>query len=132
MAVIGSFLTSLTIAREWERGTMEQLISTPVTPLELMIGKLRAVFCDRLVRHGLCAGMAIWWFDVPFRGQWRRLLPQLPLFLIVVLSLGISVSVVAKSQLAASQVALIATFLPAFLLVGLSFTHRPDAGLSSR
>lgn len=118
MAVIGSFLTSLTIAREWERGTMEQLISTPVTPLELMVGKLIPYFVIGLLDTALCAGMAIWWFEVPFRGHWSVFFLSCTLFLIVVLSLGYFVSVAAKSQLAASQAALIATFLPAFLLSG--------------
>jgi ABC-2 type transport system permease protein len=118
MAVIGSFLTSLTIAREWERGTMEQLVSTPVTPLELMTGKLVPYFVIGLVDTALCAGLAVWWFDVPFRGQLSVFLLSSTLFLIVVLSLGYLVSVVAKTQLAASQAALIATFLPAFLLSG--------------
>jgi ABC-2 type transport system permease protein len=118
MAVIGSFLTSLTIAREWERGTMEQLVSTPVTPLELMVGKLVPYFAIGLFDTALCAGLAIWWFEVPFRGQWTVFLLSCTLFLLVVLSLGYVISVVAKSQLAASQAALIATFLPAFLLSG--------------
>jgi len=118
MAVIGSFLTSLTIAREWERGTMEQLISTPITPLELMAGKLVPYFVIGLLDTALCASIAIWWFDVPFRGQWSVFFLSCTLFLIVVLSMGYFVSVAAKSQLAASQVALISTFLPAFLLSG--------------
>jgi ABC-2 type transport system permease protein len=66
----------------------------------------------------LCAGLAIWWFEVPFRGQWVVFLLSCTFFLLVVLSLGYVISVVAKSQLAASQAALIATFLPAFLLSG--------------
>lgn len=118
MAVIGSFLTSLTIAREWERGTMEQLVSTPVTPIELMVGKLVPYFSIGLIDTMLCAGLAIWWFEVPFRGQWGVFVLSCTLFLLVVLALGYAVSVVAKSQLAASQAALIATFLPAFLLSG--------------
>jgi drug efflux transport system permease protein len=118
MSVIGSFLASLTIAREWERGTMEQLISTPITPLELMLGKLVPYFLIGMLDTALCAGMAVWWFQVPFRGQWSVFLFSSTLFLMVVLSLGYFISVVAKSQLAASQVALIATFLPAFLLSG--------------
>lgn len=118
MAVIGSFLTSLTIAREWERGTMEQLVSTPITPLELMVGKLVPYFMIGLFDTALCAGLAIWWFEVPFRGQWIVFFLSCTLFLTVVLSLGYVISVVAKSQLAASQAALIATFLPAFLLSG--------------
>jgi ABC-2 type transport system permease protein len=118
MAVIGAFLTSLTIAREWERGTMEQLISTPVTPLELMLGKLAPYFVIGLFDTALCAGLAVWWFEVPFRGQWSVFFLSCTLFLLVVLSLGYVVSVLAKSQLAASQAALISTFLPAFLLSG--------------
>ncbi|HJT19286.1 MAG TPA: ABC transporter permease [Nitrospira sp.] len=118
MAVIGSFLTSLTIAREWERGTMEQLISTPVKPLELMVGKLVPYFAIGLLDTAICAGLAIWWFDVPFRGHWSVFFVSCTLFLTVVLSLGYCISVVAKTQLAASQVALISTFLPAFLLSG--------------
>jgi ABC-2 type transport system permease protein len=115
MAVIGSFLTSLTIAREWERGTMEQLLSTPVTPLEVMAGKLVPYFVIGLIDTALCAGVGVWWFQVPFRGQWSVFFVGSTLFLMVVLSLGY---LVAKSQLAASQAALIATFLPAFLLSG--------------
>ncbi len=118
MAVIGSFLTSLTIAREWERGTMEQLVSTPITPVELMVGKLVPYFVIGLFDTALCAVLAIWWFEVPFRGQWSVFFLSCTLFLLVVLSLGYVMSVVAKSQLAASQAALIATFLPAFLLSG--------------
>lgn len=118
MAVIGSFLTSLTIAREWERGTMEQLVSTPVMPLELMVGKLVPYFVIGLLDTALCAALALWWFEVPFRGQWMVFFLSCTLFLIVVLSLGYVLSVVAKSQLAASQAALVATFLPAFLLSG--------------
>lgn len=118
MAVIGSFLTSLTIAREWERGTMEQLVSTPITPLELMVGKLVPYFVIGLLNTVLCAALAILWFEVPFRGQWAVLFLSCTLFLVVVLSLGYLISVLAKSQLAASQAALIITFLPAFLLSG--------------
>ena len=118
MAVIGSFLASLTIAREWERGTMEQLISTPVTPLELMLGKLVPYFLIGMLDTALCVIMAVWWFEVPFRGQWSVFIFSSTLFLMVVLSLGYFISVVAKSQLAASQAALILSFLPAFLLSG--------------
>jgi ABC-2 type transport system permease protein len=121
MAVIGVFLTALTIAREWERGTMEQLISTPVTELELMLGKLAPYFVIGMLDTCLCAGFGILWFGVPFRGSWSIFFIASTLFLIVVLSLGYFFSVVAKSQLAASQIALLATFLPAFLLSGFLF-----------
>ncbi len=121
MAVIGVFLTALTIAREWERGTMEQLISTPVTELELMLGKLAPYFVIGMLDTCLCAGFGILWFGVPFRGSWSVFFISSALFLIVVLSLGYFFSVVAKSQLAASQISLFATFLPAFLLSGFLF-----------
>jgi ABC-2 type transport system permease protein len=118
MSVIGAFLTSLTIAREWERGSMEQLISTPVTPLEIMLGKLVPYFVIGMFDVVLCAALALYWFHVPFRGQFGTLLLSSALFMIVVLSLGFLISVIAKNQLAASQIALLATFLPAFLLSG--------------
>jgi ABC-2 type transport system permease protein len=118
MSVIGAFLTSLTIAREWERGTMEQLISTPVTPLEIMLGKLLPYFFIGMFDVIVCALIALYWFHVPFRGSFATLLLSSAMFMIVVLSLGFFISVIAKNQLAASQIALIATFLPAFLLSG--------------
>jgi ABC-2 type transport system permease protein len=118
MSVIGAFLTSLTIAREWERGTMEQLISTPVTPLEIMLGKLVPYFTIGMFDVTVCALIAIYWFHVPFRGSFLTLLVSSAMFMVVVLSLGFFVSVIAKSQLAASQIALLVAFLPAFLLSG--------------
>jgi ABC-2 type transport system permease protein len=121
MAVVGTFLTALTIAREWERGTMEQLISTPVTALELMLGKLSPYFVIGMLDTCLCAVLGIGWFGVPFRGSWSVFFVSSALFLIVVLSLGYFISVVAKSQLSASQISLFATFLPAFLLSGFLF-----------
>ena len=121
MAVVGAFLTSLTIAREWERGTMEQLISTPVGKLEIEIGKLVPYFIIGVFDTALCAGMGVWYFDVPFRGSWTLMFGCSMLFLIVVLAQGYLISVVAKSQLAASQLALLTTFLPAFLLSGFVF-----------
>lgn len=122
MSVIGAFLTSLTIAREWERGTMEQLVSTPIQPLEIMIGKLIPYFIIGLLSTATCAAVVIFWFGVPLRGSLLALLASTALFLIAVLSLGFVISVVAKNQLAASQIALMAAFLPAFLLSGFLFS----------
>jgi len=121
MSVIGAFLTSLTIAREWERGTMEQLISTPVTAMEIMFGKLAPYFILGMFDVAVCAAIAIAWFHVPFRGSYVTLAFSSALFMVVVLSLGFFISVIAKSQFAASQIALITTFLPAFLLSGFLF-----------
>jgi ABC-2 type transport system permease protein len=121
MSVIGAFLTSLTVAREWERGTMEQLISTPVTPLEILLGKLVPYFVIGLIATGVCAAIAVFWFQVPFRGSVMTLLLTTALFLVAVLSIGYLISVIAKSQLASSQIALLVAFMPAFLLSGFLF-----------
>ncbi|MFZ1938338.1 MAG: ABC transporter permease [Terracidiphilus sp.] len=121
MSVIGAFLTSLTIAREWERGSMEQLVSTPVTAMEIMFGKLAPYFILGMIDVAVCAWIAIAWFHVPFRGTYLALTVSSALFMIVVLSLGFFISVLAKSQFAASQIALLVTFLPAFLLSGFLF-----------
>src|ERR1017187_7790171 len=121
MSVIGAFLTSLTIAREWERGSMEQLISTPVSAMEIMLGKLAPYFVIGIFDVLVCSVIAIDWFHVPFRGSYATLLVSSALFLVVVLSLGFLISVLAKNQFAASQIALLVTFLPAFLLSGFLF-----------
>ena len=122
MSVIGAFLTSLTIAREWERGTMEQLISTPVTAMEIMLGKLAPYFVLGMIDTVISALIAIYWFHVPFRGSWVTLMAASAMFLIVVLAMGFLISVLAKNQFAASQIALLITFLPAFLLSGFLFS----------
>ena len=122
MSVIGAFLTSLTIAREWERGSMEQLISTPVTAMEIMLGKLAPYFVLGMFDVGVCVLIAINWFHVPFRGSYLTLAISSALFMVVVLSLGFLISVLAKNQFAASQIALLITFLPAFLLSGFLFS----------
>jgi ABC-2 type transport system permease protein len=121
MAVVGALLTSLTIAREWERGTMEQLISTPVGKLEIQIGKLIPYFILGMIDTVVCAVMSVWWFHVPFRGSWTVLFGSSAMFLLVVLSLGYYISVTAKSQVGANQMAMLATFLPTYLLSGFIF-----------
>jgi ABC-2 type transport system permease protein len=121
MAVIGTFLTSLTIAREWERGTMEQLISTPVSPLEVIVGKLVPYFVIGMADAAACFMIAVWWFQVPLRGSLIVLIAASILFLAAVLLMGFFISVVAGSQLAASQFSLLITFLPSFLLSGFAF-----------
>jgi ABC-2 type transport system permease protein len=118
MTVIGTFLTSLTIAREWERGTMEQLISTPVQPSEIMVGKLVPYFLISVIDSTLCVAIAVWGFRVPFRGSYGTLMVSSALFLVVVLAMGYLISVIAKTQLVASHIALLTGFLPAFLLSG--------------
>ena len=121
MSVIGAFLTSLTISREWERGSMEQLVSTPVSAMEIMLGKLIPYFALGIFDVAICALVATAWFGVPFQGSVATLAISSALFLAVVLSQGFLISVLAKNQFAASQIALITTFLPAFLLSGFLF-----------
>ncbi len=121
MAVVGAFLTSLTIAREWERGTMEQLVSTPIGKLDIQIGKLAPYFLIGIIDTAVCAITAVWWFDVPFHGSWLVLFVCSVEFLVVVLSLGYYISVTFKSQVGAMQIAMLVTFLPTFLLSGFIF-----------
>jgi ABC-2 type transport system permease protein len=122
MAVITALLTSLTIAREWERGTMEQLISTPVKVPELILGKLVPYFFIGFIDVIFSVLLAVFLFEVPLRGSPLLLMLLSSIFLFGGLSLGILISIAAKSQLVASQISLIATFLPAFLLSGLMFS----------
>jgi len=121
MAVVGVLLTSLTVAREWERGTMEQLISTPVTSLEIIIGKLLPYFALGMFDTAVCAAIAVWWFQVPFRGSLIALTVGSGIYLIAILGLGFWISVATKHQLAASQIGLVTAFLPSFLLSGFTF-----------
>jgi len=129
MAIVGAQLTSLTIAREWERGTMEQLVSTPVKPLELMLGKLLPYFLIGMVDAAICLALAVFWFDVPFRGTLATLFFTTSLFLVVVLCIGYYVSVTIRSQVGASQIALLLTMLPTVLLSGFAFPIDQMPGL---
>jgi ABC-2 type transport system permease protein len=121
MAVIGAFLASLTIAREWERGTMEQLISTPVQPLEITLGKLLPYFAVGMADTVICIMVVVFWFAVPMRGSWLTLILASMMFLLTVLMLGFWISAATRSQLLASQFALLTTMLPSFLLSGFGF-----------
>ncbi len=121
MALMGALLSSLTIAREWERGTMEQLISTPVTAIEIMVGKLLPYLLIGLVDAALCVVFAVAWFGVPFRGGLGTYFFITALFLIVILGIGYMISVGTKSQLGAGQYALLVTLLPTAMLSGFAF-----------
>ncbi len=121
MMVIAALLTSLTIAREWERGTMEQLIATPIRVPELVLGKLLPYFGIGFIDVALSAAVGILVFRVPLRGNMALLLGLSLVFLLGALSLGMLISIKAKSQLVASQVAMVVTFLPSFLLSGFMY-----------
>jgi ABC-2 type transport system permease protein len=121
MMIIAAMLTSLTIAREWERGTMEQLAATPVTRLEVVIGKLLPYLAIGLVDVITISVAGVLLFHVPFRGSPALFLVLSTAYLIGVLGLGLFISAVAKSQLLATQMGMIITFLPSFLLSGFMF-----------
>jgi drug efflux transport system permease protein len=121
LSVIVALLTSLTIAKEWERGTMEQLISTPLKTSELIIGKLIPYFFIGLIDTILSVLMGITVFGVPLRGSAVLLMALSGIFLFGGLSWGILISIIARTQILASQMAILSTFLPAFLLSGFMF-----------
>jgi len=121
MMIITAMLTSLTIAREWERGTMEQLAATPVLPVEVVLGKLLPYVVICLVDVIVCSLLGVVIYGVPFRGNPFLLLILSLFFLVGALGLGMFISAVARSQLVATQMAMIATFLPAYLLSGFMF-----------
>jgi ABC-2 type transport system permease protein len=121
MMIIAGLLTSLTIAREWERGTMEQLAATPVTRTEVVIGKLLPYLVIGIVDVALCSTVGVVLFHVPFRGSPLFLAGASLAFLTGTLGLGLLISAVARTQLLATQIGMIATFLPGFLLSGFMF-----------
>ena len=121
MMIISALLTSLTVAREWETGTMEQLISTPVRGVELIVGKLTPYFGIGLLDVLLAMLTGALLFHVPMRGSYVLAFGIAAVFLVGALSLGILISIVSKNQLLASQMAIMTTFLPSFMLSGLMF-----------
>lgn len=121
MMIIAAMLTSLTIAREWERGSMEQLAATPVTRGEVVLGKLLPYLIIGLVDVLAITLLGLALFGVPLRGSVLLLAVLTTAFLIGALGLGLFISAVAKSQLLATQIAMIATFLPALLLSGFMY-----------
>jgi ABC-2 type transport system permease protein len=121
MTLIGALLTALVMAREWERGTMEALLVTPASMSEVLLGKLAAYFTLGTGGMLLTVGMAVWLFEVPLRGSFWVLWGCSSLFLLAALGMGLTISTLARSQFVAGQVAIIGTFLPAFLLSGFIF-----------
>lgn len=121
MTLVGTLLTSLVVAREWERGTMEAMMATPVSAAELLAGKLLPYFVLGLTSMTLCVLVAVFLFDVPFRGSVAALYALSATFLMPALGQGLLISAATKNQFLASQLALISAFLPAFLLSGFLF-----------
>ncbi|HEV3342794.1 MAG TPA: ABC transporter permease [Pirellulales bacterium] len=121
MSLIGTLLTALVVAREWERGTMEALMATPINRVEFLLGKLLPYFVMGMGAMGLAATAAVLLFDVPFRGSVTALVVVSAAFLLAMLPLGLLISTLTRNQFAASQAALITAFLPAFELSGFIF-----------
>lgn len=121
MTVTGALLTSLLIAREYDRGTIETLLATPVTAPEILVGKLVPTFLLGMGSMALTVGMAVFLFGVPLRGSFLVLSGVAALFLLAALGMGMVISTAAKDQFVAGQVAIMVAFLPAFLLSGFIF-----------
>lgn len=124
MTLIGAFLTSLLIAREWERGTLESLFVTPVRPLELILAKLAPYTAVGAIDLVMCLLAARFLFEVPMRGSLLVMIGASILYLMVSLLLGLLISGVTRNQFAASQVALLTSFMPALMLSGFVFDLR--------
>jgi len=124
MTLIGAFLTALVMAREWERGTLEAIFVTPVRADEILLGKIVPYFVLGMVGLALTVLASRFLFHVPLRGSLAVLIGVSTLYLLVSLGIGLVASSTTKSQFVASQIALIATFLPAMLLSGFLFDIR--------
>jgi ABC-2 type transport system permease protein len=124
MALVGTLLTALVVAREWERGTMEALMATPVSAADLLVGKIVPYFLLGLASMTLCTAIAVFAFGVPLRGSVGALYAISAAFLLPALGQGLLISAATKNQFLASQVALLSSFLPTFLLSGFLFEIR--------
>jgi ABC-2 type transport system permease protein len=121
MALAGTLLTALVVAREWERGTMEAMMATPVTATELLLGKILPYFLLALISMTLCVLVGVFLFGVPFRGSVLALYAISASFLLPALGQGLLISAATKNQFQASQLAMLSAFLPTFLLSGFLF-----------
>lgn len=121
MTLIGTLLTALVIAREWERGTMEALMATPITMSEIIVGKLIPYFILGMFSMLICFFVAYFWYKIPFMGSFWILILLSSIYLFSSLSIGLLISTLAKNQFVAAQMSIIAGFLPAFILSGFLF-----------
>ena len=124
MTLVGAFLTALVMAREWERGTLEALFVTPVRPVEILLAKIIPCFGIGMIGLALCLLAARFLFDVPLYGSFVVLVIASMLYMLVALGIGLLISAVTKNQFLASQIALLASFLPAMMLSGFIFDLR--------
>jgi ABC-2 type transport system permease protein len=121
MTLIGILLTSLVVAREWERGTMEALLVTPLRRIDLLLGKIIPYYLLGMIGMALSVVVAMTVFDVPFRGSLWVLFLLSSLFMLACLGFGLLVSAAIRVQFIAAQISIVAGFLPALFLTGLIF-----------
>lgn len=121
MAMVGTMLTALVVAREWERGTMEAMLATPITRGELLIGKILPYLALGLIAMAMCSLVGVYLFGVPFRGSVFALLVLSIAYLLPALGQGLVISAATRNQFLASQLAMLSAFLPSFLLSGFLF-----------
>src|SRR5690606_24857753 len=121
MTIIGTMLTALVVAREWERGTMEAVLSTPASVAEILIGKLLPYFVLGMLSTLGAAALAVFVFGVPMRGSLAALLLLSAVFMVPALGQGLLISSLTRNQFLAAQIALFSGFLPAFMLSGFLF-----------
>lgn len=124
ITLVGAFLTSLVVAREWERGTLEALFVTPARPAEILFAKLVPYFAVGMLGFLMCLAAARGLFGVPLQGSLVLLVAVSVLYLLVALGIGLLISSVTRNQFVASQVALLTSFLPALMLSGMLFDLR--------
>ncbi len=121
LAIVAVLLTALTVAREWERGSMAQLFATPVTRLEIVLGKLLPYMALGTLTVMLVLAVGMWVFDVPFRGDVITLVLLSFLFITGMLGQGLLISIATRNQMAATQIATMTSMLPSMLLSGFMF-----------
>ncbi len=121
MSLIGTLLTALVVAREWERGTMESMMTTPVSIVELLVGKVVPYFLLGFVTLAMCMVVSVFFYGVPFRGSILALCIVSGVFLVTALGLGLLISTISKNQFVAGQISTFTAFLPAFMLSGFIF-----------
>ncbi|MBI4800702.1 MAG: ABC transporter permease [Desulfarculus sp.] len=121
MTMVGSTLTALSVVREAERGSMEGLMASPLKRAELILGKVGPYFIIGMVDMAIAMGMGQVLFEVPMRGSWLLMVSMSALYLLVMLGQGLLISVVSSNQVQANQLAMLTSFLPAFLLSGFMF-----------
>lgn len=124
ITIVGVFLTSLVMAREWERGTLESLFISPVKPLEILLSKMVPYFCVAMIGFIFCLIVARFLFEVPIYGSLAIIILCSMLYLLVTLGMGLTISSITKNQFLASQVAIVVSFLPAMMLTGFLYDLR--------